>query len=341
MYQISRKFFIMGITVLCVMGLYTTFGGIKTALASPPPKFIRTAQKALKSIDSYRIRSEINGHGTNPQGRKETYYLSLTQEIVNRPVHATHLIVKLEKGKAPTAYEMISVGNTTWLNMDMEGWIPLKIDVNDLTDKNDPLNDIPWNNLVSRKKRTAKVNGILCDCYAFSRRDFLKKMGNSRELNIIKRVKGEFCLARKGGFLVHCQVHLEGKDVVDIGLDGTMDMYYDVTDFHKKFDIHPPAPKDSGGVIAGMATKDFPMPEGAKISAAMPHTLILTAPGKSVNAANFYRRAMRTKGWVSTKDETMGGLITLSFKKKNSRVTINITPGENNTLNIMVSDASQ
>ena len=39
--------------------------------------------------------------------------------------------------------------------------------------------------------------------------------------------------------------------------------------------------------------------------------------------------------------QVMGDLPTLSFKKENSRVTISITPGENNTLDIMVGDASQ
>jgi len=342
MYQMSQKNVALCVIALFSVGLYiTSCAGMKTALASPPPKLIRAARKALKSIDSYRIRSEVNGHGSNPQGRKETYYLGLVQEIVNRPAHATHAIIKLGKGKAPTSYEIISIGDTTWLNMGNEGWTLLKIDVNDLTDKNDPLNNIPWKYLISSKKRTAKVNGILCDCYAFSKRDFLKKMGNNRELNIIKRVKGEFCLASKGGFLVHCQVHLEGKDVVDVGLDGTMDMHYDVLDFHKKFDIHPPVPKNSGGIIAGMPTKNFPRPEGAKISAAVPHTLILAAPGTTANAANFYRSAMRKKGWSLAEDQTMGNLITLSFKKKNNRLTINITPGENNIINIMISDASR
>ena len=33
--------------------------------------------------------------------------------------------------------------------------------------------------------------------------------------------------------------------------------------------------------------------------------------------------------------------MTLSFKKKNSRVTISITPGDNNTLDIMVSNSPQ
>jgi len=37
----------------------------------------------------------------------------------------------------------------------------------------------------------------------------------------------------------------------------------------------------------------------------------------------------------------MGDLMTLSFKKKNSHMTINITPGDNNFLNIMVSDSPQ
>ena len=90
-----------------------------------------------------------------------------------------------------------------------------------------------------------------------------------------------------------------------------------------------------------MALKNIPKPKGAKISATMPHMLILSAPGKVTAVANFYRDAMRVKGWSLGEDNAMGGLITLSFRKKDNHVTVNITPGEGGHLDIMISDSSQ
>ncbi len=334
---VSRKFSVIFIFIL-IMTVPFAFSDVKRAQANPHSGNIWKARKALEAIDSYRIRSEINGRQLNEQGGEETYYFLLDQKIVNKPARSVQTLFKLTQGKSKTSYETIQIGDKVWFKMGEGEWMLSKADKNSLPAS---LDDLPWDALVARRKGETQVNGIQCVCYAFNKDDILRMIRDSKKLGMIQRAEGEFCLAREGGFLVRYQLHLEGKNLINAAMDGVMNIRYDVLDFHKKFDIHSPTPENSGEIIGGMALKNIPKPKGAKISATMPHMLILSAPGKVTAVANFYRDAMRVKGWSLGEDNAMGGLITLSFRKKDNHVTVNITPGEGGHLDIMISDSSQ
>lgn len=296
------------------------------------------AEKALKAIDSYRVEYNISGQGTDQNGQKKSYQITMNQEIVNQPTPAMHLVLSSTEGDKPAdTYEVIKIGNTAWLNIGQDEWIQTSVNLGDFMNSIVAMGSLPVDEQNSHKKGGAKMNGVPCTKYTFDEKDILK-IAKSSDLGQLQKAKGEFCVAKDGGYPVHYKAHLEGQDLFGEGGQGSIDFLYDVLDLHKKFNIQPPSAEKSGGNIGGIAIKDFPKPEGAKVSVAMPHTLILSVPGTTTDVANFYRKALPKKGWSLVDDQPMGKLIMLSFKKGSNNLTVNVTPGENNTINVMVGD---
>ncbi|MBK8836729.1 MAG: hypothetical protein IPO29_18505 [Anaerolineae bacterium] len=304
------------------------------APAGGAPIDLNDLEQNLEKLKSYRLAWSMTWEGKDDKGAAQTGSMSWLQEYVtaSRDQHFCMNTATTEKPNGE-AFEWFQVGDAFYI------YAPEKTGAEKcfgMTGSNTQNNSTPFKpsdilggtRNAKLVKRGDTVNGVVTDQYAIDEKNVA--------LGASATVVGNVWVARDGGYAVKYATTAKGASLGLFGAikgDGTLTIAYDLTDINKINAITIPAdcPKPGSGL---------PVPPGATEKTSIGAMTTFKVKDATKVVADFYKKELAALGYKSGDENSFGDMMTVSFSKADSDVSLMITR-EGDTTNVIVTETKK
>lgn len=297
------------------------------APAGGAPVDLNDLEQNLEKLKSYRLAWSMTWDGKDEKGVAQTGSMSWLQEYItaSKDQHFS-LSTKTADKPSAEAFEWFQVGDSFYI------YAPEKTGAEKcfgMTGSNTQSNSTPFKpsdilggtRNAKLVKRGDTVNGVVVDQYAIDEKNVA--------LGAAATVVGNVWVARDGGYAVKYSTTAKGASLGLFGAtkgEGTLTIAYDLTDINKINAITIPAdcPKPGTGL---------PVPPGATEKSSIGSLTSFKVKDVAKVVADFYKKELAALGYKVGEENSFGEMMTISFAKADSDVSLMITrDGETTTV---------
>jgi len=303
------------------------------------------------SINSYRSRFQFAWKGTKDSQPVEGQ-MTVSVEHVLEP--RAMRMVMTSKGTGigedvPEHLETIQVGEWFYV-FDGTRWMRFPYDASQkeafregfVIGTEDLLKSVKG---VRRVLPDETVNGVKAQHYRFDKQALTELGEEESFLGQIEDVEGHVWVSAEERFIVRFTMKVTGKDVWTEGMEGTLDILYEVYDLNQPLEIQPPPVEEVSEMpvlpkpTVPELPEDIPLPPEGEVATAVSGvvTVLVSKPLKEVVA--FYQEAFPENGWVIEGEPIVTeSVTTLTYTKGDRSVTVVISPapGEPGKTQVMI-----
>ncbi|MEO6062854.1 MAG: hypothetical protein ABIQ99_13025 [Thermoflexales bacterium] len=297
------------------------------APAAGAPVDLSNLEQNLEKLKSYRLAWSLSWDGKDEKGVAQAGSMSWLQEYItaSKDQHFS-LSTKTTDKPSAEAFEWFQVGDAFYIYAPEKTGAEKCFGMTGSNTKNDAAPFKPSDILGGMRnaklvKRGDTVNGVVVDQYAIDEKNVA--------LGASATVVGNVWVARDGGYAVKYSTTAKGASLGLFGAikgDGTLTIAYDLTDIDKINAITIPAdcPKPGTGL---------PVPPGATEKSSIGSLTSFKVKDVAKVVADFYKKELAALGYAVGEENSFGEMMTLSFAKADSDVSLMITrDGETTTV---------
>ncbi len=297
------------------------------APAAGAPVDLSNLEQNLEKLKSYRLAWTMSWEGKDDKGAAQTGSMSWMQEYItaSKDQHFKLSSKTSEKPKEE-AFEWFQVGDGFYMYSPDKTGAEKCFGMTGSNSKNDATPFKPSDILGGTRnaklvKRGDTVNGVVTDQYAIDEKNVA--------LGASATVAGNVWVARDGGYAVKYATTAKGASLGLFGAtkgEGVLTIAYDLTDINKINAITIPAdcPKPGSGL---------PIPPGATETSSIGSLTSFKVKDVAKVVADFYKKELGALGYKVGDENSFGEMMTISFAKADSDVSLMITrDGETTTV---------
>jgi len=308
------------------------------------PHFVTTDQSTFKSYRAHMtVRIEI------PQKNINTVLSSMDIAATRNPA-AEEITMKTAKemnNGQEQVVKFVRIGKTVWMNLNGT-W--MQVSSQEMSSMTKKLNFFDPNDISDHWKKMGqeKIAGVETTHYRLEldqNQDWMngefvdvdtlnKVLGGNQTWTITPKKLFVDIYATKDGVVMANQIHWQGT--VSDGqntFDISESYEYSISDINADITIEPPAQATTEEEV-------IPLPEGAALQVSMGGLRTYTVPNVTVaDVAAFLQQELPNQGFTITNKQNLGQLFSITAEKEGTRYSINITAGDNNSVQIMIQTA--
>lgn len=312
----------------------TTAPRATDAPAAGAPVDLSNLEQNLEKLKSYRLAWSMTWEGKDDKGAAQTGSMNWLQEYItaSKDQHFRMSTKTTEKPKEET-FEWFQVGDGFYIYAPEKTGAEKCFGMTGSNSQSDATPFKPSDILGGTRnaklvKRGDTVNGMVTDQYAIDEK--------SVALGASATVVGNVWVARDGGYAVKYSTTAKGANLGLFGAtkgDGTLTIAYDLTDINTINAITIPAdcPKPGSGL---------PVPPGATEKTSIGSMTSFKVKDVANVVADFYKKELGALGYKLGDENSFGNMLTISFAKADSDVTLMITR-EGDTTNVIVTETKK
>ena len=304
------------------------------APAAGAPIDLGNLDQSLEKLKSYRLAWTMSWEGKDDKGAAQTGAMSWMQEYItaSKDQHFKLSSKTSEKPKEE-AFEWFQVGDGFYLYSPDKTGAERCFGMTGSNSKNDATPFKPSDILGGTRnaklvKRGDTVNGVVTDQYAIDEKNVA--------LGASATVVGNVWVARDGGYAVKYSTTAKGANLGLFGAtkgDGILTIAYDLTDINKINAITIPADCAKPG-------SGLPVPPGATEKTSIGAMTTFKVKDATKVVADFYKKELAALGYKAGDENSFGDMMTVSFSKADSDVSLMITR-EGDTTNVIVTETKK
>jgi hypothetical protein len=306
-----------------------------TPVPGEPEQLPTREPSYLDNLNSYRLTFNYKVNGKNDSGNEISQSLDVLQEA-NNPSQSFHIKrngedVELEAGQKDE--EIYALNDKTYVLNTADSPCALFYTNQDYLEFISVFmieNIFPTIEKGELIKKGEVINGIPTDHYTLNSVDTYIGSPSSQ--------KGDIWYAQDGGYVVRFTGEAEGNyQLSSESGNGNMTWEYNLTDINQVNEI----PFPSACQETQSAVMDYPIPANAINKESDTGYLAFSSPDTMAKLTKFYKDELGKKGWTVSDELSDEASTVITLQKDQKQIQVEITPGDQNLTNVVITDLSQ